>query len=88
MSATMLCELHDYIEIACVFRYPIKLLLDTKEALIGTAVNTKTQPDKTECLIFIDDKTHEKRSIAMNSLVEMTALVSNKHFETVRFKQN
>lgn len=80
------CELHDYIEIACTFRLPIVLLLESGKELEGIAVNTLSKPDKAEYLMFVETGTENAIPLAMNNLVEMKALVKNPHFDTVHFR--
>jgi len=83
---TLLCELHDYIEIACTFRIPIALSMASGKELTGIAVDTMVKPDKTEHLIFIKEGTDEPISLIMNDLIQMRALIENVHFEIVDFK--
>lgn len=82
----MLCELHDYIEIACTFRLPIALSMTSGKELKGIAVDTLIKPDKTEYLMFIEEGSEEAIALTMNELVQMKALVENVHFEIVNFK--
>jgi len=82
----MLCELHDYIEIACTFRLPIVLSLVSGEALQGIAVDTLVKNDKTEHLMFIQEGAEKAIALPMDGLVQMKALIENAHFETVNFK--
>ncbi len=82
----MLCELHDYIEIACTFHLPIALSMTSGKELKGIAVDTLVKPDKTEHLIFLEEGAEEAIPLQMNELVQMKALVENVHFEIVDFK--
>ena len=82
----MLCELHDYIEIACTFRLPIMLSMTSNKELQGIAVDTLVKSDKTEHLMFIEEGTDEAIPLPMSDLVQMKALVENVHFEIVNFK--
>ena len=85
-TPTLLCELHDYIEIACTFRLPITLLLESRNELKGIAIDTLLKSDKTEHIMFIEEGTDETIALPMNELVQMKALIENVHFETVNFK--
>jgi len=85
-SKPILCELYDYIEIACMFAYPITLLLESGEELKGIAKDTLVKPDKLEYLIFANDVSKEIIEIPMNSLIHMQARVTNPHFEKVSFQ--
>ncbi len=82
----MLCELHDYIEIACTFRLPIALIMAPGEELRGVAIDTLVKPDKTEYVMFIEEGTEEAIALPMNKLIKMNALTKNVHFDTVNFQ--
>lgn len=82
----MLCELHDYLEIACTFRLPIELSLTTGKELIGIAVDTLVKSDKTEHLMFIEEGTEQAIAMPMSELVQMKAIIKNVHFGTINFK--
>ena len=81
----MLCELHDYIEIACLFRYPVTLLLDSNEEFKGVVIDTLTKPDKTEYLLFMKDNSKKEFEIPLNKIRQMQARIENPHFEKVEF---
>ena len=46
------CDLHDYIEIVCLYHYPLKLTLSTGEVLSGTAQTTCYNNERQECLLL------------------------------------
>lgn len=81
----MLCELHDYIEIACIFGYQIALLLDTDEELKGVAIDTLTKPDKTEYLIFVENDLKKEMEIPLSRIRQMQSCIDNPHFNKVDF---
>ena len=81
----MLCELHDYIEIACLFRYQVALLLDTDEELEGVAIDTLTKPDKTEYLIFVVNDLKKEMEIPLSRIRQMRSCIDNPHFNKVDF---
>lgn len=35
------CDKHDYVEIVCLYRYPLRLILSNGTVLSGTAVDTR-----------------------------------------------
>ena len=82
----MLCELHDYIEIAYTFRLPIALSMTSGRELKGVAVDTLIKPDKTEHLMFMEEGDEKAIPLPINELIQMKALVENEHFESVKFK--
>lgn len=84
-STPIACELYDYIEIACTFRYPVLFLLNTGEEIRGIALDTSVKPDKTEYLIIKKHDSNEKTEIALSNLIKMEALVDNPYFKKVNF---
>ena len=82
----MLCELHDYIEIAYTFRLPIALSMTSGRELKGVAVDTLIKPGKTEHLMFMEEGDEKAIPLPINELIQMKALVENEHFESVKFK--
>ena len=85
-SKPIACELHDYIEIACMYRYPVLLILDSGEEIKGIATDTSTKKDKTEYLVLLDEKSKEKIEIELTKLIKMKSLIKNPHFNEVNFK--
>lgn len=85
------CDLHDYIEIACTYKLPIRLtfLSDSEcHTLDGVAKDIRYNAEKKECLVLgFDDKSAsaKDREIVLAELTSMTALVKNPHFDTVSF---
>mgnify|MGYP003677988083 FL=1 len=77
------CEIHDYVEIACLFGYEIKLTLAQGPAVRGRALTTETSPDKREWLLLDNQGTIEK--VELSEITGMTAVTPNPHFVTVDF---
>ena len=77
------CNHYDYVEIVCLFHYPVRLTLDSGDTIEGVALDTqrndscqeciKIQVDKRECLVLLD------------SLIKLEVLVTNPHFQLVNF---
>ena len=79
----MRCEQHDYIEIACLYQYPVILDLASGEQMEGIALDTARNDMGAECLkIRAGD---EVRLLPLESLTRMRAAQSNPHFTTVKF---
>lgn len=51
-TKVMRCELQDYIEIACLFRYEVELENLAGEVVIGRAVTTRINSQHQECLVL------------------------------------
>lgn len=84
-STPILCELYDYIEIACTFHYPVLLRLDNGEEFKGIATDTLLKPNKTEYLILTEEASKRTIQVALDKLTQMQALVKNPHFDKVDF---
>lgn len=78
------CHLHDYIEIACMYHFPVTLQLDDGREVIGVARDTGIDDDKRECLRL--DNHGDLISVVLDQLVSLKANVTNPHFDFIRFK--
>lgn len=76
------CEQHDYIEIACLYKYRVKLTLKDRSTVEGTALDTLTDSDKREYLLIDNGQT---RQIELNQLHKMRVLTANAQFSEVAF---
>lgn len=80
------CDLHDYLEIACMFAIPISLTLSDASIFRCTPKTTFIDKALGECLKVIDADQDKEVVVEVSKLVEMKALVENHHFTTVRFR--
>jgi Rho-binding antiterminator len=78
------CDLHDYIEVACMRNYRVELVLKGGEVIVGKALDVITSPEKQEFLII--DNGGEKQQIELTQLHKMIALTPNASFNEVEFK--
>lgn len=79
------CNEYDYIEIACMYRYPIKLTLKSGEVLECVALDTARNNVRKECIKV--EQNGEHTLIELDSLVSLDVLVANPHFQSVCFSQ-
>lgn len=75
------CDLHDYLEIACMYHYQVKLQLKDNQSLEGKAVDVITI-DKCEYLVIDAD---QRREIELTQLVKLQVLTPGAKFKEVRF---
>ena len=75
------CELHDYLEIACLYGYELRLHLSNQECLEGRAVDLLTQ-DRREFLVIESDRRH---TVALDELVKLQTLTPNAKFAELVF---
>lgn len=45
------CEMYDYIEIVCLFKYPIEIQLKSGEIITGVGQDTQRNNNKQECIL-------------------------------------
>ncbi|MCQ8118661.1 Rho-binding antiterminator [Methylomonas rosea] len=75
------CDLHDYIEIACLYGYQVRLTLNDKRIVEGRALNIVTE-EKREVLL-LDHNPAEK--ITLDQLAKLQVLTPNARFTEVIF---
>lgn len=81
-SCSISCALHDYLEIACLYQYLVKITLKSGQVIEGKAIDTMTSPEKIEYLILQGDN---KQQIELNHLAKMQVLTANAKFKQVTF---
>ncbi len=82
--APISCALHDYLEIACQFRYRLQIELSDGRHLHAQALDTETAASKEEFLIVVDDHGAHLR-VRLDHLRAITPLTPDARFHTVRF---
>ena len=80
----MRCELHDYLEIACLYQYHVKLILNTRQIIEGKALDVFTNSDKHEYLLI--EIEHQQQQIELNQLSKMQILTAHAKFKEVIFQ--
>ena len=80
------CEEYDYIEIACLFRYLIKITMYDGKELKGVARDTRRNSENEECvLVSIDDTGDTEELVVLEDILKLEACVANPHFAEVIF---
>lgn len=77
------CEKHDYIEIACTFRYLVKLKMKSGKVLECIALDTVLDSNRAECI-----KVESQGNISLVVLDDISVLeacIENPHFDSVVF---
>lgn len=77
------CEQHDYVEIACMYNYLIKLILKSGYEVEGVALDVKRNESREECVNIKVDNT--ENLIVLDSISKMEVLVDNPHFKVITF---
>ena len=81
-QCTISCDLHDYLEIACMYHYQVRFVLKDGNTIVGWAIDTITQ-DKREYLLT--DNGNEKQQIELNQLENLRVLNANAQFKEIVF---
>ena len=82
------CDLHDYLEIACVYKIQVHLTLTNGECYNGVPVATRVNAQREECLQFLLDSGNEPIDIPFYMLEKMNAIAPSIHFSTVTFTES
>lgn len=83
MPDPIACELHDHLEIACLYRYQVRVHLNNGEIHEGIATTTKTLPGKIELLVIqTSDKLLE---LPMHLMVALDVLTEPANFKRLKF---
>lgn len=81
-SCHISCELHDYLEIACLYGYQVRLKFKDGQQLEGKAVDI-ISADKHEYLLLRNNK--ELHSIELTQLAKLQVLTPDAKFSEVNF---
>lgn len=81
-KSTISCNLHDYVEIACLYHYQVKLTLRDRQTIEGKAIDTLSSANKCEYLLI---DTGRKQQIELNQLKKLQVLTPNARFTEVIF---
>lgn len=77
------CEQHDFVEVACMYRYRLKLVLKNKQMIEGTAIDIVNSSEKQEYLVIDSDS---RLQIELTQLAKMEVLTTNAKFSEVIFE--
>ncbi|MDO6718644.1 Rho-binding antiterminator [Psychrosphaera sp. 1_MG-2023] len=77
------CNHYDYIEIACMNRYPIKVVMKAGDVINGIALDTALNKKKQECIkIHVNNA---DRLVVLDNISTLEVSVKNPHFQRVSF---
>jgi Rho-binding antiterminator len=77
------CGQYDYIEIACMYRFPVRLTLRSNDVVEGIAMDTQLNENREEC-IKVESEGVE-RLVVLDDLSKLEVCVDNPHFKVVSF---
>ncbi|WP_298439247.1 Rho-binding antiterminator [uncultured Ferrimonas sp.] len=76
------CQDHDYIEIACLYRYPVTLTLRQGAPQSGIAVDTAYNEQRQECLVLATDC--GEQLVPLDQVAVLTTSQDNPHFQSLK----
>lgn len=76
------CELHDFVEVACMYGYQLKLILKNNQVIEGKAIDIVNSPERRECLVIDNDS---RQQIELTQLAKMQVLTPHAKFNEVVF---
>lgn len=77
------CNEYDYIEIVCLYHYPIKITFKSGESLECIALDTKRNENREECIEV--DVNGVKKLAVLDVISQIEVMVENPHFQVVSF---
>lgn len=78
------CHLYDNIELACLYRFPVKLQLRNGMCSRGKAVDTAFNDNREECLSL--NTPEGDQLVVLDDITRMEVLVRNPHFMAMDFE--
>lgn len=84
-KATIDCNLHDYIEVACLYKIEVILTLTNGNKLLGIPMTTRSIKVGGEFLEFNEKALNRHTTINLLSIKSMKAISPNVHFDEVLF---
>ncbi|MCB1976685.1 MAG: Rho-binding antiterminator [Nitrosomonas sp.] len=76
------CELHDFVEVACMYKYQLKLTLKNGEVIEGKAIDILSINQQERLVV---DDSGEKKQVDLMVLAKMQVLTPNAKFSEVVF---
>jgi Rho-binding antiterminator len=84
MNKMISCNQHDYIEIVCMYHYPIKLALKSGDIIQGVALDTQRNDQRDECIKM--DIKGVRRLVVLQEIKILEVMVENPHLQKVTFE--
>ena len=78
------CELHDFVEVACMYGYQLRLILKNDQVVEGKAIDIVQSDDKREFLVV---DSGSKQHIDLMELSKMQVLTPHAKFSEIDFQQ-
>lgn len=82
---TISCDLHDFVEVACIYKYQVKLILKNSQIIEGKAIDIINSITRQEYLV-IDNVS--RQYIELTQLDKIQVLTPNAKFCEIVFKED
>jgi len=80
------CHQYDYIEIVCMYHYPVKISLKSGDIIEGVAVDTVRDQNKQECIKI--DNNGQELVIVLDHIASLLVMVDNPHLQQINFVES
>ena len=78
------CNEHDYIEIVCMYHYPLELKMKSGHIINCTAIDTVLNEARVECIkVGIDDK---ENLVILSEILSLEVCIKNPNFQKIVFQ--
>ncbi len=77
------CANHDYIEIACMYGFEVKLVCKNNQIAQGKASQTTFNENREECVVLITEEGNKE--VVLEQVAFMEAVTKNPHFDKIDF---
>lgn len=78
------CSDYDYIEIVCLYRYPVRLTLKDGTEMEGIALDTRRDESRREAILL---SIHQReRLVVLDEIKQLSVLVENPHFRDITLR--
>lgn len=78
------CQQHDYIEIICMYQYPVNIIMTTGEIIQCKAIDTQLNQERQECIKVVCKKS--SKLIVLDNIHSIHVEIENPHFSHISFK--
>ena len=75
------CQQYDYIEIACMYRYPIKLTMKSGIVIEAKALDTARNENHQECIKIQSD--NNEKLIVLDEIATLEVSIKTSHFQVL-----
>jgi len=77
------CPQYDYVEIACLYKFPVQISLFDGSLVAGIAQDTSINSKQEECLVVKTE--HAEEVITLTDIKIIKVMIKNPHFDQMEF---